>query len=211
MTHRIATLLTAAALAAGSFCGTPSQAGPASTGPLFGDSPPAAQSITKLARQRLSWAWVDQSTETARTFREDEYANRVGEIAVVLYAAPEYPQRKVRLEVRQGGKWRLIDKGVTDTTAGEGQAVLYINPICTSGLWCNATFKLRMKVVKRKGYAGATKTIRVTFVRTGITPEPTVPPVTPAPAPAPTVPVDCSMYPAESMEWYLCMHDPTKT
>lgn len=207
MTHRFAVLFTGLALAASSLAAGPAQAGPPSSAALLTAPQPASQSVVKLAKQRLSWSWINDSTEDSRTFREDEYTGREGEIALVLWAAPEYPQRKVRLEVRSKGKWRLLSKGVTDTTAGEGRAVLYINPICTSGLWCNGTYKLRLKVVKRKGYRGATKTVKVTFVRATTTP-PTTPPVTPVPTPAPTAPVDCSMYPEGSMEWTLCMHDP---
>jgi hypothetical protein len=163
--------------------------------------------VVQLASQRLSWAWADGSTATKRSFRQDEYTGREGEIAVVVYAAPELPQRKARLQVRQGGKWVLVDDGVTDLTAGEGQVTLSINPICRSGTWCKGTFKLRIKVLKTKGHRAAYKTLKVKFVpSTGTVPAPTPTPAPATPAPAPSQ--DCSMYAEGSMDWYLCMHDP---
>lgn len=164
--------------------------------------------VAAAAVQRLSWSWLDGSTKAKRTFRQDEYTGREAEIAVVVWVAPELPQRQARLEVKQGGKWRLIDDGTTDLTAGEGRVTLYINPICQSGNWCRGTFKLRIKVLKATGgYRSATKTIKVKFVPSKVTPTPTPQPsVTPTPTPSSSE--DCSQYPQGSMDWYLCMHDP---
>lgn len=126
------------------------------------------------ASQRFSWEWVGGSTATERTFTQAQYANKTSKIALKVKVRPPRPPHKVALKVFQGGKWRTHESAKTSSYTGKAR--LAINPICTSGNWCNGTFKMKL-VVARSG--GLHKDLTVTFTSTGGggSKEPGVPPV----------------------------------
>lgn len=126
-----------------------------------------------VASQRFSWEWAGGSTATERTFTEAKYANQVSKIALKVKARPPRPSHKVTLKVFQGGKWQVHQSAKTSKYTG--RARLAINPICTSGNWCNGTFKMKL-VVARSG--GLHKDLTVTFSSNGGgNDKPGVPPV----------------------------------
>jgi hypothetical protein len=52
----------------------------------------------------------------------------------------------VYLQFYQDGRWRTEQSRGTD---GDGIATLTLNPFCSSGQWCNGTYKYRLTVARK--------------------------------------------------------------
>lgn len=103
------------------------------------------------------WRWADGGSATHRTLREPVLG---GPPAIIVTARPAAPGRPVRLQVRWSGGWRTEDSGRTDS---RGRVVLQLNPYCSDGAWCDATYDYRLAV------DGRTASLRLRFTSSAAT------------------------------------------
>ena len=104
---------------------------------------PAARGSMAPAAQQFFWDWSDGVDSKTRTFRESKYKIQENLPTLVVSADPARPQQYVKLQYKQDGTWKREDAGLTNS---KGTVSLELNPYCTSGNWCNSTFKYRLLV-----------------------------------------------------------------
>lgn len=103
--------------------------------PLAPDARPMAQTFF--------WDWEDGVDSRKRTFRESDYGSAENLPRLVVTAEPARPSQYIKLQYRQNGTWRRED---ADTTDGNGEAFLALNPYCNNNTWCDGTYKYRLLV-----------------------------------------------------------------
>lgn len=112
---------------------------------------PAASAVAVVPDARpmatdYYWEWSDGSENTRRTFAQSEYGTRAALPKLVFTAVPARPPHTVYLQFYQDGRWRTEQSRGTD---GDGIATLTLNPFCSSGQWCNGTYKYRLTVARK--------------------------------------------------------------
>ncbi|MDO8307316.1 MAG: hypothetical protein Q7V58_03035 [Actinomycetota bacterium] len=134
MNRRIWSLVAAVGLTATLIpaAGGVAQAAPA---PLAPDARPRAQVFF--------WDWEDGVDSRKRTFRESDYGSAENLPRLIVTAEPARPSQYIKLQYKQNGKWRRED---ADTTDGNGEAFLALNPYCNDNTWCDGTYKYRLLV-----------------------------------------------------------------
>jgi hypothetical protein len=95
------------------------------------------------ATQEFFWDWSDGVDSKVRTFREGKYHAQKNLPQLVVTAKPASPQQYIKLQYKFKGAWKREDAA---TTNGSGVARLEMNPYCTGGDWCEATYSYRLYV-----------------------------------------------------------------
>ena len=110
--------------------------------PLTPAAPANAAGTADAAESTLLfWSWTDGSTARERRFDAADYPDPERLPRLVVVTEPAAPRRTVRLQFRDGPRWRDDDVAVTDTA---GRATLDLNPVCPDGRWCARTFAYRL-------------------------------------------------------------------
>jgi hypothetical protein len=85
------------------------------------------------------WRWSDGSSATARTLGEARLDGRPP--ALVVDTHPATSGRRIVLQFRDHGHWRIEDAGVT---RADGSVRLELNPFCEDGAWCTGSYGYRL-------------------------------------------------------------------
>jgi hypothetical protein len=129
-------MLVVAALALVVAIGVPSA--PAAAAPSLPDVRPMASDYY--------WEWSDDSDALKRTFAQSEYGTQGRLPKLIVTSVPALPSHRVKLQFFQDGAWRTEQARMTDS---EGIATLTLNPFCSSGQWCDSTYKYRLTVARK--------------------------------------------------------------
>lgn len=92
------------------------------------------------------WEWSDGSDRLQRTFAQSEYGTRAALPTLIVTSVPALPPHRVKLQFFQRGQWRTEQ---ARTTNDDGVATLTLNPFCSSGQWCQGTYKYRLTVARK--------------------------------------------------------------
>lgn len=92
------------------------------------------------------WEWSDGSEALKRTFAQSEYGTQGRLPTLIVTSVPALPPHRVKLQFFQDGAWRTEQARMTNN---EGIATLTLNPFCSSGQWCDSTYKYRLTVARK--------------------------------------------------------------